>query len=195
MGEWAVERKSIMSEHATQENKIVVVHKDDSRVLEALAKLRDIKNVISDGLHEAIISAFEYREMIDNFKKCETIVLVPTFNVTSDDGEEATLNKYISLTWSDKSNLKKLAKATNALPLQGEAFDPDNLIGARVILSVENEEKDSRTISKIVDFFPSKIAKKVTAPAVTPSEPSRPIVSATAEVESDEDFENFFEAE
>jgi len=172
-----------MSENANLENKVVVVPKDDARVLELLGKLRDFKNVISNGLHEATIASLEFREMTDQFKKCETVVLVPTFDVTSDEGEEAALIKYISLTWSDKSNLKKLAKATGTLPTQGELFNPDNLVGARLVVSVENEDRDSRTISKIVDFFPSKKAKK--APA--------PIDNDNSADDDDEDFAHIFD--
>jgi len=47
------------------------------------------------------------------------------------------------------------------LPAQGGTFDPDTLIDARLVISVENKEKEGTTYSNVVDFFPSKESKKV----------------------------------
>ena len=154
----------IMKEKSTQE--IKVISKDAPILKSYFAGLKDANHSISEGYHTATIASLEYRLVTDNYSddKAEIPRLVPTFDVVSDDGEEATLTKYFSILWSEKSNLRKLAKATQRLPDHGDNFDPDTLIGAKLIVVVENKEKDGKTYSNIVDFLPPKVAKKAKAP-------------------------------
>jgi hypothetical protein len=136
-----------------------ILSKDDPEVQAALLKLLESKNTVPEGVYEAEISKLEYRRINDAYKKRDCVMLVATFTICT-DGDDATLVKYISLTWTEKSNLKKIAKATGKLPITEEPFDPDALLGATLMVSVVDVKKEERTFSNIEDFFSSQATKK-----------------------------------
>ena len=154
-----------------EKKEFTVVLNNDPRVKLLLDTLTDNIRNIADGIYPCKITQFEFREGFDKFKNRDAIFLVPTFDIINDDGENVALTKFLGLSWTEKSNLKKLAKATGTLPEKGESFNPDNILGASLQVSIENEEKEGKSISKIVDFFPSKKAKS--SPTPIPKIPSK----------------------
>lgn len=119
----------------------------------SLLRPKEIRMNIPEGFHRGNIEAAMTKIVESQFTDTgKREVLEIKVSITLPNGETATLNHQVTLTWNPKGHMLPLLQKLDALPAPGEELNLDNLIGLPVNVVVENVKKGDRIFSNIVSM-------------------------------------------
>lgn len=135
-------------------------------------------NFVPDGERDGEIIAVDMCE-IDSIKYPGTKLDAINFKVKvkGEHGVDMTLFHRLLFTWGRNTKFMETLENLEMVPAEGEELDIDAFVGMKVIVEVENREKDGKNYSNIINMTkrkPQMPSKQVSVKKVAPKPSSKP---------------------
>lgn len=116
------------------------------------------KRYIKAGIRAGIIGSVEVKELDSSYSLTgkRLALNIKTLVKDEDSEEEVILYFAPNLTWNIKGKMMKTLKGLECVPEPGKALEMDLMVGMRVNVVIENNEKDGIKYSNIITMTKDK---------------------------------------